>query len=617
LKTSRQVHSIALSLLPLLTSTFATHSFASTEETIALDEMVVTGTRIPQKIVESLTPVTVIHNEALRAAGQSTLIEVLQSLGHVEISANGGAGQLQSVYIRGTNSTHTLVLLDGMRIQSATAGTTALEHIPIDQIERIEILSGPASSLYGSDAIGGVIQIFTKKGYNAPHWNASIGMGSYNTQQGSVGISGATTDTDYSFQLSKTHTEGFSATHNTPNSFSYNPDRDGYINTSASAQLNHRINQDHRLGLVLFHSDGQTRFDAGPSSDAIDNRQLSALAIYSEHTLSPHWKTRFQLGKNSDAEQIDLYQSQIRTDQKQFSWMNTFQLGQAGTLIAGAESLAQDISSDAKTPYTAAHRTTRSLFTGYTAQYAAHHLQLNIRHDQDEQFGGRTTGLAAYGYDFTPKWKGTLSTGTAFKAPTFNDLYYPGFSNADLKPEYSHEWEASLRYHDQTHQASATLFDNRIRDLIALDSTFVPQNVQSARIKGLELRYTGRFDTFSPHLALTFQNPENDLADRWLARRARQHLEAGVHTHWKQWELGEETILSGKRFDDGTNTADKHLGGYTLVNLTASTPLNKNWRLRARANNIFDKYYELAYGYNTSRRNVFISMEYQPDTSSE
>ena len=284
---------ISLSVLQCQASTLPTQAQS-------LEEVIVTGTHVPQKQTDSLGNVTVITPEHIAAAGQSTIVELLQAYGNVETASNGGPGQTSSIFIRGTNSNHVLVLIDGVRINSATTGTPAIESIPIEQIDHIEIFKGSASSLYGSDAIGGVIQIFTRTGKGLPTFNAKIGMGSYNTQTASAGFSGTSHDTSFAIHVGRNHTEGFSAT-NTKSILpynTYNADKDGYTNTNLSGRLSYFINENHEIGATAFYSDGKADFDSDPFSDDVNHRKLSAFSIFSKNRINSLWQSHIQLSNN-------------------------------------------------------------------------------------------------------------------------------------------------------------------------------------------------------------------------------------------------------------------------------------------------------------------------------
>jgi vitamin B12 transporter len=578
------------------------------------DAVVVTATRLPQASSETLQPTKVITAEDIARAGQQTTVEVLQALGGVEIVSNGGFGQPSGVFMRGANSNHTLVLVDGMKLNSATLGTTALENIPLNQIERIEVVPGQLSSLYGSDAIGGVIQIFTKSGKYAPATYVNAGLGTYNTRSVNGGVNRTINDTDLSLNLGYFETGGFDATK--PAAFGHNPDRDGYRNENFSGKIAHHLDERNEFGLTVFQSDGRTHFDGGPTTDDVNHQTLSAYSFYSTNQITSSWQSLVRAGESMDDSTITgASPGFFRTTQPQLTWQNSIKLG-PGTAIAGAEYLSQYVTSD--TVYTQTHRTIGSAFAGYVGQYEKHGWQANVREDDNSQFGHHTTGLLGYAYRLTSELRLRAGAGTALKAPTFNDLYFPGQSNPNLRPERSRSEEAGLNYQVGANRFSATYFENRINDLIVFvvtdPVTFagMPQNVNRARIKGTELGYQAFFGGLQANAQLTFQDPVDEETGKLLRRRARQYGSLAISNATGPWRLGAEVVGSGARFDSTDEDPATKMHGYTLLNLTASYALSGEWLVRARWNNVFNREYELAQNFNTPGSNVFVALQYQP-----
>lgn len=575
------------------------------------DAVVVTTTRFPQTHSQTLQPVSVITAEDIAKSGQQTLVEVLQTLGGVEVTSNGGFGQVSGVFMRGANSNHTLILVDGMRISSATTGTTALENIPLGQIERIEVVPGQLSGLYGSDAIGGVIQIFTKSGKFTPGTSITAGVGTYNTHTVNGSVNRALNNTEFSLNFGYLETDGFDATKPTIPFGLHNPDRDGYRNANFSGKIAHHLNQENELGLTVFQSDGATHFDNGPTTDDVNHQTLSAYSLYSRNQVTSTWQSLVKAGESTDDLTVSgAFSGFFRTRQPQFTWQNNIKVG-PGTAIGGLEYLAQYVASD--TAYMQTYRTIKSAFAGYVGEYDRHAWQANIRQDDNSQFGDHTTGLLGYAYRLTSELRLRLGTGTAFKAPTFNDLYFPGFSNPNLKPEQSRSREAGLNYQTANHRLTVTHFDNRITDLIVFDTTtFTPQNLDRARIKGTELGYQGSLNGWQASVQLTLQDPVNEETGKLLQRRAREHGSLAINNSSGPWKFGAEVIGSGARFDSTDEAPGTKMHGYGLFNLTASYALSRDWLVRARWNNVFNREYELAQNFNTPGSNVFVALQYQP-----
>jgi vitamin B12 transporter len=601
---------------------FSPSIFAATD--IQTDDVVVTASRVAQPIESAIADITVINQQEIARAGQSTLVELLQSQSGIEISNNGGAGKISGVFLRGTNSSHVVVLIDGMRINSATTGTTSFENIPLAQIERIEILRGPASSLYGQDAIGGVIQIFTKKGEGKPSFYASAGYGSYNTKSAEAGFRGSSGDTSYAFNVSSYDTRGFSAYKTKDPNFK---DDDGYRNLAFTASVNHKLAEGHEIGVQFFQSEGHTNFDNrfnvfSPTPDFSDNANISQLsyAVTSRNQFSANWLSTLRLGEGIDeSENFQVFgRSLFKTRQRQYSWQNDINLP-LGTLTLLYDRLEQRVSST--TVYDKSARDNDGFVGSYLLNLGAHSFQASYRSDHNSQFGNNNTGGIGYGYSFNQNWRISGNYGTAFKAPTFNDLYFPGFSNPNLKPEKSRNLEASLRYETQTSSASLTLYENRIRDLIALDFLNFPFvfNLNNARIQGLTLAGAQRWDSWQLKGNVDLQSPRDEDTNQLLVRRANRHASANLSREWGDWRFATEVIASSARYNDTANT--QRLAGYGLVNLTADYKINQDWNVQARVNNLFDKDYALAFDgdpkaggfvYNTPGSNLFVSVRYSP-----
>jgi vitamin B12 transporter len=410
-----------------------------------LDPIVVTATRQATRTNELTSDVSVITREEIDQAGETTLAQLLARQPGIQYVANGGAGSNSGVFIRGANTNQSIVLIDGQRIGSATSGSAALSRIPLDQIERIEILRGPASSLYGADAIGGVIQIFTRRGEGPVRVNASTGYGSYHTTDTSVGIAGGTELLSYSVQAAYTNTDGFNAINNKKSLF-YNRDRDGYYNRNLSASFAVRPAKGQELGVNLLLSKGTNQYDGndfgtlGAAQPFSNDQNVGNYSIYSRNRLHQAWTSTLRLGRSTDDSKDyigNFRDSVFNTTMDLVSWQHDIKLPVGEALLA-YEYNRQKVSST--TDYTVTERTINSWLAGWNGNLDQHRLQFNLRHDDNSQFGGKSTGSAAYGYQFTPQWRAHISYGTAFRAPTFNELYFPalfGFAggNPDLKPE--------------------------------------------------------------------------------------------------------------------------------------------------------------------------------------
>lgn len=583
------------------------------------DDIVVTASRIPQERKTVIGDVSVIEAADIARAGQSTLLELLQTQPGIEVASNGGAGKTSSLFMRGTNSNHVIVLVDGIRINSETAGTTAFENIPTAQIERVEILRGPSSSLYGQDAIGGVIQIFTKKGKDgAPRFYASAGYGSYNTKTADAGFSGSVGDTSFALNISSYDTDGFSAvrTHNR-----LYKDDDGYRNLAVSGSLSHQIAPGHSVGIQFFSSEGHNRYDNSGNASTFSNRNMVrqvSYSIFSRNQITENWYSTIRIGEGrddgTDYAETSMWspvsRSYFDTKQRQFSWQNDITLP-VGTLTLLYDRLEQRL--DSTTQYEKTSRNNDGYAAIYALTHGAHSAQLSYRSDHNSQYGTNDTGNIGYGYQINDAWQVTASYGSAFRAPTFNQLFWPGGGNPDLEPEKSDNVEASVRYNNQQTSLSATVYENKVRNLI---SGWPTMNVNRAKIQGLTLAGSQQWDSWTLRGNVDIQSPRSDdKNDGLLPLRANRHGSLNLAYQWDKLRIAGEMVSSSARYVELSNV--NRLGGYTLFNMVAEYKINDEWRLLARANNIFDKKYALArdFGgeyYNTPGSNVFFSVSYTP-----
>jgi len=579
-----------------------------------MELLIETPTRSPQVLDKTISDTTVLDEQTIRDSGFLDVPSLLKNLVGVEFYQSGGMGEQGSLFLRGTNSSHVLVLLDGVRINSATTGAAAIDQLMLDQIDHIEVVRGNVSSVYGSEAIGGVVQIFTRQGKGKPAFNASGGVGSHRTRSLAAGFGGTTGDTSFNIQVSRIKTAGVTAIK--PDIVpSVNPDNDGYGNTSLSGNVRHAFNTDHSLALSVFHSRGEAQFDNafGIASDLDTGKSvIGKFSVISDNWLSDSWRSKLQIARGLDDYHGYLNGAPsyyIKTVNRQIGWQNNLELDSYGSVLLGLENLKQQVASD--TAYTQTTRNVNSLFAGYTGNHDAHQLQVNIRRDRYSDFGDADTGLLGYGYAIGKEWRATASVSTAFKAPTFNDMYYPVAwgGNPDLQPEHSRNAEIGMHYSSGGQHVDVIYFDNRIRDLIA---GYPSMNIDRARIDGFEISFNGQYSSTFTNATLTSQDPRDTNTGKILLRRAKIFGSLGLTQEFGTWKIGGECHYSGEREDNDINTFTRTaLAGYGIVNLTANHEINRQFRLQLRADNIFNKEYMLAHGYNTPGRTLFAGLSYQ------
>jgi vitamin B12 transporter len=578
------------------------------------DNVVITATRTAKSVNEVLAQVSVITRLDIEEAGAASLVDLLQRRANLDIRATGGPGQTSSVFIRGTNATHTLVLIDGQRIASSTSGATAFENIPLDFIERIEVVRGPMSSLYGSEAIGGVIQIFTRKGGNRnadkeSKVTASTGVGSYSGRDAEAGIDSVLGDTRVLLTASRRTIDAPSATNPLAGSFTFNPDRDAYENTNAAIKLTHQLWQGEIVSFSAWQSRGKTRFDSGSGNNAESTQTLRGVQLASDNNFTDWWKSRLTIGSTSDDSVLTSnFPGKFKTTQDQFAWQNQLATP-AGDALLGFERRNEKVA--ATTNYTSKTRTTDSVFGSISQKVGEQILTVNARHDKEEQFGSRSTGGVSWGYQL---WKDEivyLSAGRAFRAPSFNDLYFPGFSNPLLRPEKSESGEFGWRLTRKAFQLNLAVFENKIEDLIAFDSaTSRPQNIRRARIRGWELGVDTNWAGIAWRTRITAQRPEDADTDKQLRSRAKLLGSLGGSTTIGAWKLGSDVTSSGTRFDSANEAPTSRMSGYALWNAFARYRIDREWSVDITGNNLTDRKYELAQGYNTLGRQLQLTVRF-------
>ncbi|MFC4279015.1 TonB-dependent receptor plug domain-containing protein [Achromobacter aloeverae] len=620
----------------------ATASTAPAIPTTQLGTVVVTAARSEQALKDVLGDVTVIGSEELQNAGQSSLAEVLSRSHGIEYANNGGPQTVTSLFIRGANSNQTLVLVDGQRINNATNGLPALNALPASSIDHVEIVRGAASSLYGSDAIGGVINIITKRNTDKPlSAYADVGFGTYGTSSYNAGLSGASNGWTYSLSTGYQQSSGFDAT--TKKNYYHNPDKDSYYQNNVAASLGYEWLRGQTLSVQYYRSYVNGGYDMG-AAPLFNDRAIQKLEDYSvtsTNRLTDFWTSTLRFGASVDynrsenAPGDEVYgntpdgRSVFRTRQTQLNWQHDLQLAPGQKLTLAYEHLEQRANGDIVNfndyPVTVGNyeqsRRLVNSFTGvYLGDFGRHHVQASLRNDNNSQYGNRTTGGLTYGFDITDKVRATAGYNTGFRAPNFNELYWRNDSffqgNPNLRPETSRNYELGLRYQDDDAEAGVTYYHNNVKNLIinqAVDPSnpfgvYQPYNIAHAVLEGVTFTGMRKFGDTRIRASLDLSNPRNTDTHQQLPQRSDTVLRLSADHRWGSFLLGGEVYLTDERRDATTGST---LGGYGLFNLLASYDVTRNVQVSVRWNNVFDKQYTLVDGYRTPGSNAFVNLRWR------
>lgn len=582
-----------------------------------LAPVVVTADRAPQRLADAIPQTTLFDAQDIADTTQRDLPGLLQFAPGAQIVRNGGPGSTATLFMRGADASESLVLIDGVRVDSTSLGSAQIAQIPLDQIDHVEVVNGNVSALYGSGAIGGVVQIFTKNGGSyPPRFNFETEYGSYHAQRQQVGVSGALDaegKTTFSVSLARAKDDGFSSI-NPALVPAVNPNANGYLNESVSASLRHTFNERWDAGVRFFQSNGNSSYDNayGVPTD-LNNlyTKVQQASVFANGKVTDWWTTHLVAATGNDRSQTALngvYTDHFDSDNRQYTWQNDFMLAPQQKIQVGYEHLDQTLDSN---QYSAPNRHVDSGFAGYTGRFGRSQFQANVRRDQYSDFGGANSYYLGYGFDITEHWKATASWSDAFRAPTFNDLYYPYYGNPTIRPERSHSVEAALQYASGTLgllrlTAFQTRYSNLIQATQVTPGVYMAENVGHAKVQGLEASWSGHVGKTDVRAALTLQNPVDEDKDTDLNRRARRFASFTANRSIGSWRVGGEWLVSGARNDSGSN-----LGGYGIVNLSARYNITRSWYVAAQIQNLFDKDYELAYTYNTPRRSAYLTLGWQ------
>jgi vitamin B12 transporter len=574
----------------------------------------VTALRVPEKVSDTVADVTVLTRDDLDRATGQTLAELLSRQPGLESASAGGLGQSSQLFIRGLEARHTLLLLDGVRVGSATLGLPSLDNLPLALVDRIEIVRGPLSSLYGSAAAGGVVQVFTRRGRDGLRFNGEATAGSLGYAEGAAGLSYGSGGFDLAVNLQHTGDRGFSATNPGVAFGNYNSDRDGFRQNGGSAHAGWQLTPDWRIEALALSSTGDTHYDDGPGADAhallIDRVQSLKLS----GQLAAGWHSGLAFSRSTDDYVTEATASpfntlgSIGTIDQQWSWDNSVSTPW-GTLLGVLDSETQKVSQPG-TPYDVSRRDIEGVALALDGQAHGVQWQGSVRRDHNSQFGSPTTGALALGYQVSAQWRVGASYGTSFVAPSFNQLYYPGFGNPGLKPEHGRSTELNARWVSGPDQFHASWYRSRIRGFITDGEQAV--NVALARVDGVSVDGGTQWRSLTLQGSIDHLDPRNGAAggSTQLPRRARNAVKANATWAFDRASVGAAWAAWSHRYDDVANTM--RLGGYATLDLFADRPLTPEWTISARLNNVTGKVYETADGFNQPGRQFFMTLRYAP-----
>lgn len=619
---------LTLSLLP------ASQAFADLpdrENALKLPDVLISANRQVEQRDASTAANTVFTRQDIERLQPTDLTDLLNRVPGVQIAPSGGRGSLPGIYIRGTKAAQSLVLVDGQRIANATSADSALQYLSVDQIERVEVLRGSRSVVYGADAIGGVIQIFTRRGVEQGlQARVHSGFGNRDSWQHSLGLSGGDERTHFNLSTSLDETAGINRT---GPSFASDADHDAYRNAAYSLNLSHWLSDDVEVGVNALDNRGKTEFD-NPfglfdpvtfntvGQQQYSDFELSSLGTYIDARVNKGWKTRLEIGHSENREKTFDKLSDDRyvfnTYRDSINWQNDLTLDARNSLMLGADAYEDRVNSS--TAFDEDSRWNRAAFVQHRYKGDGFSTELGLRHDQNQQFGSQNT------------WSGTLtlalndtndllfSYSEGFRAPTFNDLYYPDFSNPNLKPEHSKSYELQWRSRlSDTSKLEASLYRTDLQDAIALDSDFRPQNIASARINGFEAALEQQLFGWTGKLGASIIDPRDRDTGRTLNRRARRTLNLDLDRQFDRLGVGASWQAVSSSFNDEANT--QAIGGYTLFGLRSSWKASDEVKLEFKLDNAFDKRYSRTlysfdggnYGYREEGRTWMFGVTWTPE----
>lgn len=594
-------HSIAAAVL----AAFAvpSPSAVAAERESRLPAVQVTASRVQSETDDALASVTVITREDIAASQAQDTLELLRRVPGLDLARTGGSGSSTSVFMRGTNSNHVLVLIDGVRVASVNTGAFAWEHLPVDQIERIEIVRGPRAAYWGSDAIGGVIAITTRAAngpaatLRAGRWDR-VGL---NATWGYVGEDGSLAVAAGAETL-----EGFNATR--PGNFSFDPDTDGYDNRNLSLRGSYALGN-QTLGLTAYATRADIEFDRG-ETDA----RNEAIAATLRGPLADGWTHELVLGYGGERLETPAFIQRFITERTQLDWIHRMALGESIHTVFGYNGSDERGGNRNTATGRDTYRRSRqnhALFAGLQGDPAPFHYELALRRDDSSQFGGATTAQAAAGMSVGAGHV-YASWGEGFRAPNFNELYSPGFGgsfagNPGLQPEDSRSVEIGATVVLGENRLTLAAYDTEVRNLIAFQGErFRAININRAEIDGIEARWERDFGAVDLAVDASWLDAVDARTGLQLLRRPEQKagFDLGV-------DVGDRSRL-GLAWQHVSSRRDfsGNLASYALTDLRYEHRLGNGFGLGARLGNVFDKDYQLASGFATPGREWLLTVSW-------
>ena len=596
-----------------------------------VDNIIVTGTRIPTNISESLSAVTLFQRADIERYQASDLFELMSRIPSASFVRNGGRGSSTSLSLRGNQSDHSLFLIDGVRIGSATTGGASLASINLATVERIEIIRGPKSNLYGADAIGGVVNIISRNTSDPSVFNIESSFGSNNTSE-TTAVAGINGDRfNFTAAANVLHTDGID---NTESTDGVHGDDDAFRNNSLALNLRYQLSDSATLKLSYNQNETESEYDnscsvgSWPNSSPVDCNiytvgQVDSLFGAVDFEINEQWHSSFQMGRTNDeakeaADNIDLSTTgsggEFNTQKTEATWVNNIFLGDDHTLTLGLDYLRDEVTSS--TTYDEATRDNEAAFAQYQIQLGAVDTNFGLRYDDNEQFGDFTTASFLAGMNLTDNLRLIGSVSEGFKAPTFNDLYYPGYGDPSFTPEESTNYEIGLNASLGNALVTVAVFNNQLQNLIQYNSSsFQTDQTAEVEITGIEFNLDAEVAGWAVSLSGSVIDPENKANGKLLRRRAEQSMSFDADYGFNDLTLGFTLRSEGHRFDDAANTIK--LGGYTTSAIRASYRISDEWAVKAKVDNLTDKEYVTAssFGlgnYRSVGREVMFTVAYTP-----